>query len=81
MLKNLRAEMAREGVTMVDISKALGLRYATISDKINGKSRFYYDEAVRVKDLFFPDCTIEYLFKEYERSDVSSCQSLISTNN
>lgn len=62
MLRNLRAEMARYGVTIGDIADFLGVRYATVSDKINGRYRFYYDEAVRIKNRFFPECDIEYLF-------------------
>ncbi|WP_078410255.1 DNA-binding protein [Priestia abyssalis] len=64
MHRNLRAEMAREGITCVDIADFLNLRYATVNDKVNGKYRFYYDEALRIKDHFFPDRSLEYLFEE-----------------
>jgi len=64
MLRNLRAEMAREGITMVDIADFLNLRYATVNDKVNGKYRFYYDEALKIKERFFPDRSLEYLFEE-----------------
>lgn len=63
MHKNLRAEMARKGITMVDISNFLNVRYATVNDKVNGKYRFYYDEALKIKRHFFPECNIEYLFE------------------
>lgn len=66
MYKNLRAEMAREGITMVDISEFLGVRYATVNDKVNGKYRFYYDEALKIKRQFFPKCSLEYLFEKDE---------------
>lgn len=62
MFKNLRAEMARHNVTIGDIAKALDVRYATVSDKLNGKYRFYYDEALSIKEIFFKDKSIEYLF-------------------
>jgi hypothetical protein len=60
--KNLRAEMAREGVAIKQISEFLGVRFATVSDKLNGRSRFFSDEAIKIKRKFFPNCSIEYLF-------------------
>jgi hypothetical protein len=66
MYRNLKAEMAREGISMVDISKFLDVRYATVNDKVNGKFRFYYDEAIKIKTHFFPTCNLEYLFETDE---------------
>jgi hypothetical protein len=63
MNKNLRAEMTRKGITAVDISNYLGLRYGTVLDKLNGKYRFYYSEAIAIKREFFPELNIEYLFE------------------
>jgi plasmid maintenance system antidote protein VapI len=71
MHRNLRAEMAREGITMVDIADYLNLRYATVNEKVNGKYRFYYDEALKIKKRFFPNQSLEYLFEndaQYEKS-------------
>lgn len=62
MYCNLRAEMARKGLTIRDLAKTLGVRYATVCDKLNGKYKFYYDEAKKIKDTHFPECDIEYLF-------------------
>lgn len=59
---NLRSKMTERGVTVTDISRGLKMRRATVSDKINGRFRFYYDEAQKIKEMFFPDCDIEYLF-------------------
>lgn len=81
MHRNLRAEMAREGITMVDIADYLNLRYATVNEKVNGKYRFYYDEALKIKQKFFPNQSLEYLFendnqqskkKEKKNDDLSS---------
>ncbi|MBP1999717.1 transcriptional regulator with XRE-family HTH domain [Paenibacillus shirakamiensis] len=63
MYKNLRAEMAKSNVTIGEIAEFLGVRYATVSDKMNGKSRFYYDEASKIKHCYFSDCSLEYLFQ------------------
>lgn len=62
--KNLRAEMARNGVTIKQIAELLGVRFATVSDKMNGRSRFFCDEAIKIKRKFFPNLPIEYLFDD-----------------
>lgn len=54
--------MSRLGIKQIDIAKLLGVREATISDKMNGKSTFDIDEAFLIKKTFFPDLTIDYLF-------------------
>ncbi|GED33990.1 XRE family transcriptional regulator [Brevibacillus centrosporus] len=69
--KNLRAEMARHNVTVGDLADSLGVRYATVSDKLNGRSRFFYDEAAHIKRKFFPKCKIEYLFEQDDQDDDS----------
>lgn len=69
MYRNLKAEMAREGILSKDIAVFLGVREATISDKLNGKYRFYYDEAYSIKKHFFPNCELEYLF--YKPADIN----------
>ncbi|GLO64717.1 hypothetical protein MACH08_05010 [Oceanobacillus kimchii] len=62
MLKNLKAEMARHEIRIGEISDYLGVRKATVSDKINGHYKFSFDDAVRIKRKFFPALDIEYLF-------------------
>lgn len=64
MYRNLRAEMAREGVTIDDIAKALGAQHSTVSRKMNGHSKFFYDEADAIRNHFFPQCSLEYLFEK-----------------
>lgn len=68
MYRNLRAEMARQGLTMFDLAKLLEVRYATVCDKMNGKSRFYYDEALKIKKHFFNQLNIEYLFEAEQKT-------------
>jgi transcriptional regulator with XRE-family HTH domain len=63
MYRNLKAEMARNEITLSDLAEVLGVRYATVSDKMNGKYRFYYDEVLMIKYHFFPKLDIEYLFE------------------
>lgn len=64
---NLEAEMARKGLKGKDLAKVLGVRIATVYDKLNGKYSFSLDEAMKIKQTFFPEYSIEYLFsKEIE---------------
>ncbi|WP_059048921.1 helix-turn-helix domain-containing protein [Paenibacillus senegalimassiliensis] len=66
MFKNLRAEMARKKVSVGELAAVLGVRYATASEKLNGHSRFYYEEATKIRKHFFPECQLEYLFEQSE---------------
>lgn len=63
MYRNLLAEMARHNVTRKDIAEALGVRYATIVEKINNKYDFTYSEALAIKNIFFKNYNLEYLFE------------------
>ncbi|WP_368346600.1 helix-turn-helix transcriptional regulator [Peptostreptococcus anaerobius] len=62
MYFNLKQELKNCQITQGQISELLGVREATVSDKINGRSRFTVDEALRVKKTFFPKYDFEYLF-------------------
>jgi hypothetical protein len=66
MLKNLRAEMSRINIKPADISDLLGVRYATVIDKLNGRYGFSFKEALKIKRHFFPEYDIEYLFESEE---------------
>lgn len=68
MYPNLRAEMARKRIMITQISSHLKLRHATVSDKINGKFRFYY--VLEIKKTFFPEHNLEYLF-EFEENEAN----------
>jgi plasmid maintenance system antidote protein VapI len=69
MYCNLKAEMARHGIKVKDIAELLNVRRATVSEKINGKYRFYCDEALKIKKAFFPNYSVEYLFESNHDSD------------
>lgn len=62
MLSNLKAEMARANVTIAEIATVTGMSYRTISDRIKGKSQFPVQDAIEVKNAFFPGLDLEYLF-------------------
>ncbi|TDM15723.1 helix-turn-helix domain-containing protein [Macrococcus bovicus] len=62
MLTNLEKVRKEKGVSLVDMADVLKLRYQTVSDKINGVSDFKFGEAVLIKNTFFPEYEIEFLF-------------------
>ena len=63
---NLRAEMARRGITSQKIAQALRLNPGTLSAKMNDPARFRLDEAFYLRNRFFPGQSIEYLFSREE---------------
>lgn len=61
---NLRAEMARANLSINAMAPKVGMGRDTLSNKLRRKSPIALNEAYTIKHLFFPDCKIEYLFKE-----------------
>lgn len=62
MFKNLEAEMVRKGISRDDIAHLLNQSYNTIGNKLRGDSKFLFDEAYAIKEKFFPEFDLEYLF-------------------
>ena len=59
---NLEAEMKRNKISRSDIADLLGLSYRTIHSRFNGDSEWGYSECVKVRDTYFPDMELSYLF-------------------
>lgn len=65
---NLNAEMARYRIKRKDIAdKFYNGRVATVSERLNGKYPMDIDEAIAIRDEFFPNLTIDYLFDKNAR--------------
>lgn len=66
MFENLKAEMARKDLTMMDFAKdnKLNLSYTTVRSKFNGITEWTRNEMFTIKDKYFPDKQIEYLFEQ-----------------
>lgn len=62
MLKNLKKALEAKRITYIQISKVLNCRPATVSDKINGKTKFSFDEAFKIQEVFLPEYDLKYLF-------------------
>lgn len=63
MYANVKAELARKGLTVVDLSNKTGIRYQTLVDKINGKHPLKLDEARAIKTALAVDLSLENLFE------------------
>lgn len=62
MYANLKAEMARNNITLGHIAAKLNLNISTVSVKLNNYNRLKYCECVTIRNEFFPKLTIDYLF-------------------
>lgn len=62
MYPNLCAEMARKNIEQKDIATILKKGPDGISLKFNGKRAWLLEEAKAIKNIFFPNLQIEYLF-------------------
>ena len=69
MYPNLRAEMARKRIMIIQISSHLKLRHATVSDKINGTC-FIMMKLLKLRKL--PEHSLEYLLnlKKMKRIEI-----------
>ena len=59
---NLKAELARKGVSMEEVSKALEIHRNSVANKINGDTPFTVEEAFKIQKKYFPKLSLDYLF-------------------
>lgn len=74
MYSNLKDECRRKGISRHQIANLWGVSYNTVCEKMNGKSRMYLEEALILRNVFFPEFNVEYLFL-HENSNEISCLS------
>lgn len=58
---NIKAEMARNGVTQAAIAEHFGIAPNTVYNKINGRTALTVDELVSWRDAFMPEASLDYL--------------------
>lgn len=63
---NLKGEMAKRSIKVEDIVNVLQIHRNSASNKINGDTAFSIDEAVKVKEAFFPELSLKFLFEKQE---------------
>lgn len=64
---NLKAEMGRKNITIEAIAKEIGVHRNSVSNKVNGSSSFSIEEAMKIRNKFFPDLEYKYLFQTEEQ--------------
>lgn len=69
MYNNLFAEMARNRIKKKDITDCLCVGEKTLRNYLNGTSKISWNDAVKIRNTFFPDLDIEYLFKTFENEE------------
>ena len=62
MYLNVKAELARQNLSVVDLSNKTGIRYQTLVEKLNGKYPMTLDEAKNIKTALGVDISMEELF-------------------
>lgn len=64
MFSNLRAEMIRHSVAATDLARAIHKTDKSVHNKLKGQGDFTLTEVYAIRDTFFPDMSIEYLFSK-----------------
>lgn len=65
---NLDAELARHNIRRSDVARDIfNGRTATVSDKLNGKYPLLLEEAIAIRDHYFPQLELGYLFEVKEK--------------
>ena len=59
--RNLRAEMVRNGISRKQVGEVVDLCQDSISSRFNGKTDFKVLELAKIRDTFFPNCSLDYL--------------------
>lgn len=63
---NINAEMVRHRIQKSVVAASLGISLKTFQRKLNGKTEFTFAEVQTVRDTFFPDLSLEYLFERID---------------
>lgn len=69
MFQNLKTEMARAGVSRADLAEKLGVKYLTLSKKINGENDFKLGECLAIKAALNSPLPIEELFAKEQQAN------------
>ena len=59
--RNLRAEMARNGISKKQAEKVIGVSAPSMYRRFQGMIDFKVGEIVKIRDTFFPEFSLDYL--------------------
>jgi hypothetical protein len=63
---NINAEMVRKRIRKPEVAASLGISERAFRNKLQGRTEFTFAEVQAVRDTFFPDLSLEYLFKRID---------------
>ena len=63
----LKKRMRERRIRVYAMAEKLGVTRDTLARWVNGESRMPLEDAMRIRRLFFPECSIEELFGENEK--------------
>ncbi len=58
----LKGEMAKRDITNEAIAECLGIHRNSVANKVNGATAFSFEEAIKIRNTFFPSYKLEELF-------------------
>lgn len=64
----LKTALFDRGIRMRVVADAIGVSTKALYNKIEGRSRFTWNEACIIQSRFFPDISKDDLFVEYRKS-------------
>lgn len=62
---NLNAEMARHGVSVLDVAKDLSKSHKTVYNWLSGSTSISQENCVAIRDKFFGEMSTDYLFARH----------------
>ena len=62
----LVGELAKKKITNASIARELDIHPNSVYNKLHGESSFTVDEAIKIRDTFFPGTDLTKLFQKKE---------------
>lgn len=66
MFPNVKAEMARQGITLAILSERTGIPIQRLSLKLNGKGELTMKEAITIREALGVDISLDELYQRKE---------------
>jgi transcriptional regulator with XRE-family HTH domain len=73
---NLKAEMAREGISQEELAEFLKMTPTNLRGKFTGRVKWSLNECKRIINRYFPTLTIDYLFADTDNPNDCTADAL-----
>lgn len=71
---NLKAEMARSNISIKHLMNTTGKSRSGVSNNLNGKGSFSVEESLAIRDAYFKQLSIDYLFAKEKLAEDTNQQ-------